>query len=371
SLIGALECIAISVGPLLGGTLARYVGWRWCFWICLPIVGVTFIITTFFFHVDDAAEAKGLSLKQKLAQLDYTGAIFFLPGVVCLILALQWGGSVYAWKNWRIILLLVLFVVLLAIFAVTQWRQGDKATVPPSILGSRTVLFGSWYSFNTAGALYVASYYLPIWFQTSKHASPFESGVDGLPLMVSLIISIILSGSITSVIGYYNPTMCLGTVLMAIGGGLLTTLEINTSVPKWVIYQIVFALGCGFGFQQPIIATQAAFTKEQLPSALVIVTFMQTLGGIVAVSVAQNIFSNQLVTNLRKVAPNVDPSIIQNTGILDIKSQFTPEELKRVLPAYNTSITQVLTLSVAMGSATVIGALFIPWRSLKSGKKDK
>lgn len=160
SLIGALECVAISVGPLLGGVLAEYLGWRWCFWICLPISGVTLVVTFFFFRVDDAAEARGLSLGEKMRQLDYTGAFFFLPGIVCIILALQWGGSVYSWGNWRIVLLLVLFVVLIALFAVTQWRQGDKATVPPEVLLTRTVLFGSWYSFNTAGALYVATYYV-------------------------------------------------------------------------------------------------------------------------------------------------------------------------------------------------------------------
>lgn len=162
SFIGALECVAITVGPLLGGTLARYIGWRWCFWICLPVVGVTLAVTTFFFRVDDAAEAQGLSWKQKLAQLDYTGAVFFLPGVICVILALQWGGSVYAWGNWRVILLLVLFAVLIGVFAFTQWRKGDDATVPPSVIGTRTVLLGSWYSFNTAGSLYVASYYVSI-----------------------------------------------------------------------------------------------------------------------------------------------------------------------------------------------------------------
>lgn len=155
---------------------------------------------------------------------------------------------------------------------------------------------------------------------------------------------------------------------MAVGAGLLTTLKIDSSAAQWIIYQIVFSLGCGFGFQQPIIATQTAFSAEQLPSALVVVAFMQTLGGIIAVSVAQNIFSNRLVANLRSVAPDVDPSIIHDTGILDIKSQFSPEQLRTILPAYNRSITQVLTLGLAMACATVVGAAFIPWRSLKKKK---
>lgn len=158
---------------------------------------------------------------------------------------------------------------------------------------------------------------------------------------------------------------------MSVGAGLLTTLKINTPVAKWVIYQVLFASGCGLGFQQPIIATQTSFDEEQLPAALVTVAFMQTLGGIISVSIAQNIFSNRLIANVRKVAPDVDPAIIQDSGVLDIKSKFTAEQLKRVLPAYNHSINQVLTIGAAMANVTAISAIFIPWRSLKTKKAKK
>lgn len=165
--------------------------------------------------------------------------------------------------------------------------------------------------------------------------------------------------------------MCLGTLLMALGAGHLTTLRIHTPVPRWAAYQVLFALGCGLGFQQPLVATQTAFSPAQLPAALVVVAFMQTLGGIVAVSAAQNVFSNRLLADIRGAAPGIDADVIRDSGILGLKAQFTEEQLRVVLPAYNRAITQVLTISVAMACVTAIGAVGTPWRPLKSRQKIK
>jgi hypothetical protein len=208
---------------------------------------------------------------------------------------------------------------------------------------------------------------LPIWFQAVKGASPFSSGVRGLPLVLSLVVSILTSGSITSIIGYYTPTMCLGSMLMAIGAGLLTTLHIDTSTSLWII----FALGIGFGFQQPIVATQTNFSGRDLPVALVLVSLIQNLGGIVALSSAQNIFTNQLMYNLYKAAPTIDPKIVQKVGVLSLKLSFTQEELNEILPAYNLSITQTFLVATVMASVTAIGCFGIPFYSVKAKKTTK
>ena len=184
--------------------------------------------------------------------------------------------------------------------------------------------------------------------------------------MLALVFSILTSGSVTSLIGYYSPTMYLGTVMMSVGAGLMTTFKVNTGAAVWVVSQIIFGLGIGFGFQQPIIATQTVFSKTELPSALVVVSFFQTLGGIVAVSAAQNVFSRHLVANLQNVASDVNPSQILDTGILNLKSRFTKQQLAVVLPAYNRSITQTLIIGLVMSCITIVGVLGIPRRSVKT-----
>lgn len=384
--IGALESLAIAVGPLLGGLIADTIGWRWCFWLCLPLAGVTILITLLFLRSDDILEEAAMPLSGKLAQLDSGSMALFVPSIVCLILALQWGGSQYQWSSWRIIVLFVVSFCLLAAFASLQWRNGSGATVPPKIFLTRTVCFGALYSFSTSGSLTIICYYvshacylslpgysadrmqLPIWFQAIKGTSALTSGVWGLPLVISLTVAVLASGTITTFIGYYNPAMYIGTFLMCAGAGMMCILGTDSHESLWISCQIVYALGAGFGFQQPNIAVQTNFSGTDLPTALVLMSFIQTIGGAVAVSAAQSVFSNSLSASLRSSMPGADASVVLNTGILNLKTRFGDKDLLRILPAYNLAVTRVFVVAAVMAAITAIGSLGMPWRSVKGRK---
>lgn len=190
----------------------------------------------------------------------------------------------------------------------------------------------------------------------------------GLPLVISLTIAVLASGTITTSIGYYNPAMYVGTILMCAGAGMMSILRSDSKASLWVSCQIVYALGAGFGFQQPIIAAQANFSGTDLPTALVLMSFIQTIGGVVAVSAAQNVFSNCLSASLRSSMPNADTSIILKTGVLKLKASFDGEELSRILPAYNLAITRVFLVAAVMAAITAIGSFGMPRRSVKAEK---
>jgi MFS family permease len=158
--IGALESLAIAIGPLLGGLIADTIGWRWCFWLCLPLAGFTILIMLLFLRGEIVTDEASLPLAIKLRQLDIGSMALFVPYIVSLILALQWGGSQYRWSSWTIVLLFVVSFCLLVAFAALQWRNGDDATVPPKVFLTRTVSFGALYSFNTSGSLNIICYYV-------------------------------------------------------------------------------------------------------------------------------------------------------------------------------------------------------------------
>lgn len=152
-LFGAVFGLASVLGPVLGGALTDGPGWRWCFYINLPIGGVTIVALIFFLELPASEKRKRQTWKEQLSQLDPIGTLLFLPSIICLVLALQWGGITYPWSNWRIIVLLTLFAVLLIGFVGVQWWKGDSATVPGRIFFQRSILAGTWFTFCNYGGM--------------------------------------------------------------------------------------------------------------------------------------------------------------------------------------------------------------------------
>ena len=286
---------------------------------------------------------------------------------MCLLLALQWGGSTYAWSDGRIIALLVIFGVLAIVFvAIQSWKQ-ETATVPPRIIKQRSIAAGFCFSLCLGASMIVMIYYLPLWFQAIKGISAVESGIWNLPLILSLVVASIVSGVAVTAIGYYVPFMILSTILMAVGAGLLTTFQPDTGSSKWIGYQILFGVGLGFGMQQPNVAAQTVLSRQDVSIGVSLIFFAQALGGAAFVSIAQNVFTNCLVSRLSNVS-GLDPIILVNIGATDIRNIVAADDLSTVISAYNFALTSAYNVALAMACFSAVGSLVVEWRSVK-GKK--
>lgn len=338
------------------------------FYINLPLGAVTFLVIVLFFKSPPRKSEKSVPTQERLKQLDPIGTTVFIPGVVCLLLALQWGGSKYPWKDGRIIALFVMFGILIIAFLAIQYWQQENATVPPRILKNRSMAAAVWFAFCIGGAFFVLIYYLPIWFQAIKGTSATESGIRNLPMIMSLVIMSVIAGILITKIGYYTPFMILGSVFTAVGAGLLTTFKVDTGHAAWIGYQIIFGFGMGFGMQQSLIAAQTVLHIDDIPIGTSVIMFMQTLGGALIIAVSQNIFTNRLLSNLVANVPDVDPRIVLSTGATYLAKAIGSKDLAQVLVAYNSAIIQTWYVPVAMASLSIFGSLAMEWKSVK-GKK--
>ena len=390
-LLGASLGLASIVGPFLGGAftlvpsslrtvdsvdisnkLVRdHVTWRWCFFINLPLGAITIGVVIMFVKIPRDPRYAPLGTFALLKQLDIAGTATLMPSIICLLLALQWGGSTYAWANARIIVLFILFAVLLNCFIVIQCYTPKTRTLSRSIFQSRSIGFATWYGGCIFSAFMIMVYYLPIWFQGVQQVSAFESGIRNIPLVLGFIVFAILSGALTNTLGYYTPLMILASIMTSTGAGLLSTLKPTSGKEKWIGYQVLFGSGIGFGVQHPLLVVQTVLPEKDVPVGVTLITLIQSLFGAIFVSVAQNVFQNELRIDTDAVLPGFDTSLLITAGATKISSVVKPQDLLLVISAYSKALTQTFYITIAVASLSIIGALGTEWISVKKEKKTE
>lgn len=220
-------------------------------------------------------------------------------------------------------------------------------------------------------AIVTQSYFWPIYFQSVKNTNAKQSGIDLLPLIVSNSLSMLCAGSITSRFGHYVPLMWFGPILLALGGGLFQLMRPNSPFGHWVGFQILSGVGYGSCNQMPILAVQVVLSKPDIPTALVIIMFFQMLGGALAPSVGQSLFTDGLLRNLDKV-PGVDGAAIVAAGATDFRSLVPAELMDVVVSAFNSALRDVFWFAFAAPALAWGISWLMEWRKLPDyGKKPE
>ncbi|KAH8434261.1 MDR family MFS transporter [Aspergillus melleus] len=337
-IIGLMYGLSSVLGPLIGGAFTENATWRWCFYINLPVGALGTAIVVIFFHLPAAVKRR----QSVSARRCFT----WIP-----------SGS-------QVIGLLVGFGVLTVALILWSMWLGEYAMMIPRLFKKRGLWSVCPYQFFFLGDLLLLLYYLPIYFQSVKGASPIQSGVDNLPIVIAVAIFAVLGGVFVTTTGLPAPAMFVGALLGTVGCGLFYTLEIDTPSAKWISYQILTGSAIAFSVQNGLNIAQASVDPEDLPAITACLYFFQTVGGAFTVSSGQAAFVNQMLAKLASSAPGVAGQKVINAGASDLRNVFSPEDLSGVLVAYMHGLKATFALSIAFCAIALVATLFVPWKRL-------
>jgi len=218
-------------------------------------------------------------------------------------------------------------------------------------------------------AMVLQSYFWPIYFQSVRNTSARDSGINLLPSIVSNSLGTACAGWIASRSGHYVPLMWIGAPILAVGGGLYQLIRPDSPRGQWIAFQIMSGVGYGICSQMPILAVQVVLSKADVPTGLVMVMFFQVLGGALAPSVGQNIFTDKLLRTLRDVR-GIDAAAVLAAGGTEFRDMVPPQLLDAVIDAFNTALRAVFWVAVASSAIAWIVSWAMEWRKLPDSKKE-
>ena len=364
-IIGFTQSCAMTAAPIVGGGLIQKFGWRACYGLNIPLLALAFLFSAYAMQKPKETPENLLPWKEKVRRLDLFSTLLCIPAIVCLLMALQWGGIRYGWQDARIIVLMVLGFVLLTAFAYLQWRFPETASIPPRIIKQRSVLAAMWFGFCVNGVLAVTENYMAIYYQGVRGLSPTKAGVLGVPMIVGLAAANVVAGLGVTWVGYYTPFMIFTSLVSPIASGLLTTLDLDSQVGKGAGLLGLLGFALGVGFIAPLTAISTVLKPSDVSIGTACTGFGGGMGSALFSSAAALLFQNRLSDEVSTYAPGTNITTIEKAGLSDIRNAIGADSLKRVLIGYDKAVVQTLYIPLGLTILTLAASLSMEWRSVK------
>lgn len=308
----------------------------------------------------------GLGVWSRTLELDWAGAILCAGAYTSLVMAIAFGGAVYAWNSGQIVGLFVCAGVLWISFAIQQalsiLTTKENRLLPFAILRSweMHVFFAQIAAAVTA--VYVPMYFIPIYFQFVRHTTALQAAVRLLPFVILNVFGILLNGAVMSKFGFYMPWYLFGGILTIIGGALLTLTGIDTSTSVIYGYSALIGLGSGFFVQASFPISQAKVSAHEIPLAVAYIGCGQITGITFALTISNSVFLNEATAKIRTILPSESRSTVQN-AISGVDSSFlaalNQSDRVRSLHAITDSVNNVYLMVVAAGALAIVLSLFM------------
>ncbi|WP_370517257.1 MDR family MFS transporter [Pseudactinotalea sp. HY160] len=314
-IMGAVFGITSVAGPLAGGFITDHWGWRWLFYVTLPIgiAALVFIV-------------KNLHLPhtRREAKLDVAGISLLTVALVAILLATSWGGTTYPWGSWEVLGAYILGFVMLAIFIPVELRAKEPV-MPLHLFRDGTFTAANIASFVIAMGMFGSIFYIPVYAQGVMGVNATNSGLIVMPMSLAMILVSVGVGLLITRTGRYKGFMLTGNLLMVVGFLLLVDLSYGDPIWHLRIAMVVLGLGLGTGMSTYVLVVQNKVPMRDMGVATSAVQFFRSAGGTVGIAILGTIMTSRMGPAIAgHLPPGADAGAI---GGMDASSVLDPDKL--------------------------------------------
>ena len=325
-LFGGVMALATIGGPLLGGMITDAWGWRWNFFVALPVAIVALILVQATLHVPVRAKKK--------TTIDYLGIVLLSVSVSLLLIWVtnagttkggDWGDVANNNDWWSLSTVLMVGGSLLAaiLFVIVELRSKEPL-IPLTLFRNRTFTLSVIASIATGIAMFGASVFLSQYMQLARGATPTEAGLMTIPMIGGLLISSIGVGALVTKYGSWKPYLIVGSVLLVAGSFLLSTIHYDTDFFLVSVYMFLLGAGVGMTMQNLVLVVQNQARPDQIGVASSGVTFFRSLGGTIGVSVMGAALSARVIDLVAERKDDITAALMS----LGDKAQYWADQLQ-------------------------------------------
>ncbi|WP_225848124.1 MDR family MFS transporter [Streptomyces sp. HPF1205] len=362
-MIAGVMAIAMIGGPLVGGSITDHWGWRWSFYINLPIGAVALTMITIVLHVPR---------KRAEGRVDYLGASLLTVAITSLVLLTTWGGTQYAWGSATIIGLLVVGLAALAAFIHAETRAAEPV-LPLRIFRSGNFTLISLIGFLVGFTMFGAMTFLPLYQQTVQGASATNSGLLLLPMLLAMMAVSMVAGRVTTSTGKYKIFPIIGGALITVGLFLLSTMGVHTSRLTSGLFMAVLGAGMGFIMQITMLVAQNSVQLADIGVGSSSATLFRTIGGSFGVSLFGALFSHRVQHGMAGGAGSRGAAVTKAGAQLDPATiaKFSPDIKNAYFHAVASGTHIVFLCGAAVSVIGFIAAFFLVETPLRGSAAKK
>lgn len=283
-LMGAVFAIASVGGPLVGGTITDVAGWRWIFYINIPLGLVSILLVAISLRLPQASGR---------ASLDLAGSALLVAAVASLLLITEWGGGTHAWGSPTILGLIAL--TLLSTMVFLWWeRRAVHPILPPRLFANRTLRIALPATLLLGAVLAGSVVYLPTYLQAAFDLTATQAGFAGLPYFLTFVAVSAIAGSRAGASGRFKPYLLTGSLLVVAGFLLFTEIEKDSGYPVLAACLVVLGVAFGLIMQNLVVVSQNAVAPTDLAVTTSATVSLRGLGMSLGVALFGSLLTREL-----------------------------------------------------------------------------